>query len=64
LTGKFFDFPFEKKISFGFMPLIIDSQVSEKPLTDFGVFKNQMMGFEWPMTRCLQEETTESEVSF
>jgi hypothetical protein len=32
-------------------------------LTDHGAFKAEVAGIEWPMTRCIQDETTEAEVS-
>jgi hypothetical protein len=34
-SGKFIDFPFEKKVSFGFAPIIFDGTFSN-PLTHYG----------------------------
>jgi hypothetical protein len=37
-TGKFMDFPFEKKLSFGFSPLILDGEVKDESLVNYGWF--------------------------
>ena len=63
-TGKFQDFPFEQKLSLGFAPLTIGGVATSRPLTDYGKIETDFSGIQWPMTRCLQDETTESEVSY
>jgi hypothetical protein len=62
-TGKFQDFPFEKKISLGFAPLTYNDEVEDRPLSDYGKITTDIAGMDWPMTRCLQDGTTEAEVS-
>jgi hypothetical protein len=63
-TGKFFDFPFEKNLTFGFSPLIIGDfkAASDPSLSDYGKLEGFALGHDWPMTDCLNDESTPSEV--
>jgi hypothetical protein len=57
------DYPFEKKLSFGFSPLILSDEYGDS-LTDFGELRSIAIGQEWPMTNCLDDGSTPSEVSY
>ena len=64
-TGKFIDYPFEKKLSLGFSPLILGQYqaASDLPLTDYGELKVFYNNGEWPITDCITDESQPSEVS-
>lgn len=58
------DFPFEKNINIGFSPVILNGVATEESIGDLGWFNTTVLtGQTWPMTECLTDETSQTEVS-